>query len=89
MSDDLCLVIIVSIFPHESVCVTNSLVDGVDYELIFQTLCTRFDLLVISFIYTMGHRNPWVSAGVHTLAKKSYFSSLFGSHPPDYKIVMN
>ncbi len=37
----------------------------------------------ISLIYTIPHTNSWVSAGVHTLAKKSCFSSLFGSHPPD------
>ncbi len=38
----------------------------------------------ISLIYTIPHTNSWASAGVHTLAKKSCFSSLFGSHPPDY-----
>ncbi len=48
---------------------------GVDHELFCATLCTRSALLVI---------HSWVSAGVHTLAKKSCFSSLFGSHPPDY-----
>ncbi len=36
-----------------------------------------------SVIYTIPYTNPWVSAGVHTLAKKSCFSNLFGSHPPD------
>ncbi len=58
---------------------------GVDYELFCVTLCTRSVLLVIhSLGYTIPHTNPWVSAGVHTLEKKSCFSSLFGSHPPDY-----
>ncbi len=37
-----------------------------------------------SLIYTIPHTNSRLSAGVHTLAKKSCFSSLFGSHPPDY-----
>ena len=39
-----------------------------------------------SLIYSIPHTKPWVSAGVHTLAKKSCFSRLFVSHPPDYKV---
>ncbi len=41
----------------------------------------------ISLIYTIPHTNPQVSGGVHTLAKKSCFSRLFGSHPPDYLVI--
>ncbi len=33
--------------------------------------------------YSIPHTKPWVSAAVHTLAKKSCFSWLFGSHLPD------
>ncbi len=44
---------------------------------------TLSGIYIFSVIYTIPHTNLWVSAGVHTLAKKSCFSSLFGSHPPD------
>ncbi len=55
-----------------------------DYELFCATLCTRSDLLVIhslgyilmiSLIYTILHTKSWVSAGVHTLAKKGVLAA--------------
>ena len=54
------------------------LVDGVHYELIQATQCTRSAFLAIHFpgyislIYAILHTNAWLSAGVHTLAKKLF-----------------
>ncbi len=54
--------------------------------IILNTISGKFRLgdHFISLNYTILNTNSRVSAGVHTLAKKSCFSTLFGSHPPDY-----
>ncbi len=44
--------------------------------------------IYFSLIYTIPHKNPWVfSRCAHPRNKKSCFSSLFDSHPPDYPVT--
>ncbi len=53
---------------------------GVDYELIHATLCTCHTLVRVTQVgfgkwaiyYIILLKNPWVSADVHTLAKKLF-----------------
>ncbi len=62
-------------FPSSVYTLSGIYIDDLRKLIILITFSGKFQLedQFISLIYTISHTNPWVSAGVHTLAKKKLF----------------